>query len=100
MACCTVATAAKRAARCRSSSICSVLDDLHRNRSRYHSGFAPFVQEEANSTPPPLAVIERPVIDVHTDKRVRFAAIQTARETHRVIQRVLAMVKAVRDARA
>src|ERR1700682_49572 len=100
MACCTVATAAKRAARRWSSSISSVVNELHRNRSRYDSGFDPFVQEEANRTTTPLAVIERPVIDVHTDKGVRFAAIQAARETHRVIQRELAMVKTVRDARA
>src|ERR1700682_5389815 len=100
MACCTVATAAKRAARRWSSSICSVVNELHRNRSRYHSGFDPFVQEEANSTTTPLAVIERPVIDVHTNKRVRLAAIESARETHRVVQRILAMVETVRDARA
>src|SRR6267143_1033772 len=100
MACCTVATAAKRAARRWSSSISSVVNELHRNRSRYHSGFDPFVQEEANSTTTALAVIKRPVIDVHTDKGVGFAAIQAARETHRVIQRVLAMVKTIRDARA
>src|ERR1700738_164262 len=99
MACCTVATAAKRAARRWSSSISSVVNELHRNRSRYHSGFDPFVEEEANSTTTPLAVMERPIVDVHADEGVRFATIQAAPEPHRVIQLVLARVKPVRDAR-
>src|ERR1700682_4452782 len=100
MACCTVATAAKRAARRWSSSISSVVNELHRNRSRYHSGFDPFVQEEANSTTTPLPIIERPVVDVHSNKGVCLAAIEPACEAHRVVKRVLPMVKTVRDARA
>src|SRR6267143_2667397 len=100
MACCTVATAAKRAARRWSSSISSVVNELPRNRSRDHSGFDPFVQEEVNSTTTLLAVVERPVIDVHTDKGVGFAAIQAARDTHCVVQRVFPMVEAIGDARA
>src|ERR1700694_131894 len=100
MACCTVATAAKRAARRWSSSISSVVNGLHRHRSRNHSRFDPFIEEEADSTATALAVVERPVVDVHPDKSVRLAAVEAARETHRVVQRVLPMVETVRDALA
>src|SRR3979411_1920776 len=100
MACCTVATAAKRAARRWSSSISSVVNELHRHRSRNHSRFHSLVEEETDSPPARLAVIERPVVDIHPDERVRLAAIETAGETHRVIQRILPMVETVCDALA
>src|ERR1700736_3713927 len=98
MACCTVATAAKRAARRWSSSISSVVNELHRHRSRNHSRFDPFIQEEADSTTTALAVVERPVVDIHPDEGVCLAAIEAARETHCVIQRVLPVVETVCDA--
>src|SRR3954470_22803217 len=98
MACCTVATAAKRAARRCSSSISSVVNELHRNRPSYHARFHSFVEKEANCSATFITVVERPVIHVHADERISLAAIESPRKSHRVIEGILAMIETVRDA--
>src|SRR5688572_9140729 len=100
IACCTVATAAKRAARRWSSATSSVVNELHRDGTGDDSAFHTLVQKEADGGASALAVIERPIVDVHADEGVGLSAIETAREAHRVVERVLPVVEAVGDARA
>src|SRR5258705_748730 len=100
MACCTVATAAKRAARRSSSSMSSVVNELHRHGARYDPRFHSFVEEEPDCCPPPIAIVERPVVHVHPDEGVGLAPIEAARVTHGVIQRALSVVQAIGDALA
>src|SRR5450759_5194338 len=100
MACCTVATAANRAARRSSSAMSSVVNELHRHRTCYHAGPDAFVEEEPDCRSAALAVIERPVVHVHPDERVGLAPIETARIAHRVVESILAVFEAVRNALA
>src|SRR3954469_10281259 len=100
MACCTVATAANRAARRSSSAINSVVNELHRHRPGYDTRLDAFVEEKANGTAAALAVIERPVVDIHSYESVGFVAVEAPGVPHRVIQRVLAVVEAVGNALA
>src|SRR5258707_15774237 len=98
MACCTVATAANRAARRSSSATSSVVNELHRHRSRDHTRADTFVEEEPYRGASALAVIECPVVHVHSDERVGFAAIEPARVSHRMIEGALSMIEPVGDA--
>src|SRR6266849_4176938 len=98
MACCTVATAANRAARRSSSATSSVVNELHRHRTRYHAGPDAFLEEEPDCRPAALAVIERPVIHVHPDERVSLASVEATRKAHRMVQSAVAVIEAVRDA--
>src|SRR6266566_9449923 len=100
MACCTVATAANRAARRSSSATSSVVNELHRHRTRYHARSDAFVEEEANGFSSTLTVIERPIVHVHSDECVSLAAVQPARVAHRVIERVLAVIETISNALA
>src|SRR5688572_23703971 len=98
MACWTVATAANRAARRWSSSMSSVVNELHRHRASDDACFDSFVEKEADRLPPAIAVVERPVVHVHPDERVGLAPVEAASEAHRMIERILAVVESVRDA--
>src|SRR5437763_836529 len=98
MACCTVATAAKRAARRWSSSISSVVNELHRNRSSYHACFHSFVEKEANGSATFIAVVERPVIYVHANEGVSLTAVESAGKPHRVVESILPVIETVRNA--
>src|SRR6266568_9218532 len=100
MACCTVATAAKRAARRSSSATSSVVNELHRHRTRYHARLDAFIEEKANGRASAVAVVKRPVIDIHADELIGFAAIEPTRVTHRVVERVLAVIQTISDALA
>src|SRR5688500_6600680 len=100
IACCTVATAAKRAARRWSSATSSVVNELHRHGTGDDSAFHTFVQKEANGSATALAVVERPFVDVHADESVRLPTVEPARKSHCMVQRILAVVEAVGDARA
>src|ERR1700675_3694904 len=98
MACCTVATAANRAARRSSSATSSVVNELHRHRTCYHARPDAFVEEEPDRCPTAFAVVERPVIHVHPDERIGLSPVEATRKTHRMVQSVLAVIEAVRDA--
>src|SRR5688500_2800277 len=100
IACCTVATAAKRAARRWSSATSSDVNALPRDGTGDDSAFHTLVQKESDGSASALAVIERPIVDVHADEGVGLSAIETTREAHRVVERVLPVVEAVGDARA
>src|SRR4051812_32624171 len=63
-----------------------------------HTALDPFVEEEADRFPAALAVVERPVVDVHSDKGVGLAAIETAGKAHRMIERALSVIKSVSNA--
>src|SRR5258706_13228182 len=99
MACCTVATAANLAARRSSSATSSVVNELHRHRTRYHAGPDAFLQEEPDRCPAALAIVECPVIHVHPDERIRLASVEATRKPHRLAPRVLAAIGPVTDAR-
>src|ERR1700724_3350894 len=98
MACCTVATAANRAARRSSSATSSVVNELHRHRARYHARPDAFIEEEPYRSASALAVIECPVVDVHSNEGVGLASIESARIPHCVVERALPMVEPVGDA--
>src|SRR6202049_1423385 len=98
MACCTVATAANRAARRSSSATSSVVNELHRHRTRYYAGSDAFVEEEPDCRPAAITVIERPVIHVHPDERIGLTPVESTRKAHCMVQCVLAMIEAIRDA--
>src|SRR3990170_7667206 len=98
IACWTVATAAKRAARRCSSVTSSVVNELHRHWTRDHTASHAFIQEQPNGGAPARAVVERPVIDVHPDERIRFAAVQPAGKAHGMIERFGAVIQSVRNA--
>src|SRR3982074_3505381 len=97
MACCTVATAANLAARRSSSATSSVVNELHRHRTRYHAGPDAFLEEEPDCRPAALAVVECPVVHVHPDERVSLAPIEAARKAHRMIQPPFGVIEAVSD---
>src|SRR4051812_14364414 len=100
MACCTVATAAKRAARRSSSATSSVVNELHRDGTRDHTGPDSFVEEESDRFSAAITIIECPVVDVHADELVRFAAIEPSREAHGVVERALPVLEPECDALA
>src|SRR3982751_3744988 len=100
MACCTVATAANRAARRSSSATSSVVNELHRHGAGNDARLHAFVEEQADGRATALAVVEGPVIDVHADESVCLAAIEAAGEPHGVVERALSMIESVRDALA
>src|SRR3954471_10855658 len=100
MACCTVATAAKRAARRSSSPISSVVNELHRHRACDDARLDAFVEEKANGTSTALTIVERPIVDIHSHEGIGFSAVQAPRESHRVIECILAVVETIRDALA
>src|SRR3954471_21254131 len=100
MACCTVATAANRAARRSSSATSSVVNELHRYGARNDPRLHAFIEEQADGGAAALAVVEGPVIDVHADESVCLAAIEPAREPHGVVERALSMIESVGDALA
>src|ERR1700730_13950998 len=98
MACCTVATADNRAARRSSSATSSVVNELHRHRARYHARPDAFVEEEPDCRPASFAVVERPVIHVHPDERIGLAPVEATCKAHRMVQSILAVIEAIRDA--
>src|SRR5437588_86300 len=100
MACWTLATAANRAARLSSSATSSVVNELHRHRACDYARLDAFLEEKSNGLTSTLAVVERPVVDVHADECVSLLAIEVARVAHCVVERVLAVVEAVGDALA
>src|SRR5712671_7846716 len=100
MACCTVATAANRAARRSSSATSSVVNELHRHRPRDHTRADALVEEEPYRGASALAVIECPVVHVHSDERVGFAAIEPTCVSHRVIEGALPVIEPVCNALA
>ena len=55
-------------------------------------------EEEANGLPAALAVIERPVVDVHADEGVGLGAIEAASVLHRVVERSRPMLQSIRYA--
>src|SRR5688572_15549052 len=73
-------------------------NELHGDRPRYDPRANSPLQKPSYSLTPLVAVIQRPVVHVHPNELVGFAAIQAARVLHRVVQGILAMVEAIRDA--
>src|SRR5687767_11414811 len=100
MACCTVATAAKRAARRCSSATSSVVNELHRNGAGDDAAFHALVQKKTDRLAPTLAVVESPGIHVHADEGVGLSAVEAASKAHCVVERLAAVIEAVGDARA
>ena len=58
------------------------------------------VEQELHGAPARLAVVARPVVDVHAHEAVRAlrVVLEAARVAHRVAERLLPVVEAVVDA--
>ena len=56
-------------------------------------------EKTADRLPAPLAVIQRPVVDIHPDEFVGQVAAHVAGELQRVLHRLGAMIQAVLNAR-
>src|SRR5438045_9388708 len=100
MACCTVATAANRAARRSSSATNSVVNELHCHRVGYDAGLDTLVEKKSNCRASTLAVVEGPVVDVHPDECVSLVAVESARKAHGVVERVFPVIEPVGNALA
>ena len=55
------------------------------------------LEEKANSLAAAIAVVERPVVDVHPDEGVGLGSIEAAGVLHRVVERAAPMLQSVRD---
>src|SRR5688500_9837497 len=55
----------------------SVLDEANVDVARDESGVHAAIQQEPDRLPAPVAVVERPIVDVHADEGVRLAAIES-----------------------
>ena len=64
---------------------------------RYDSGLDATVQEDSNSLPATLAVVKRPVVDVHPDERIGILSLKTSGVAHGVIQRARAVLQTIGD---
>jgi hypothetical protein len=66
-------------------------DKLRPNGFRNNSSLGAAPEEEFNGRSSRLTIVERPVVDVHTDELVGLPALEASRESHGVIQRVGSM---------
>src|SRR5688572_1081939 len=57
-------------------------------------------EEEPHGCPPAIAVVERPVVHVHSDEGVGLRSVETACVLHGVVQRLRSMLQSVRYAGA
>ena len=56
------------------------------------------LEEESDGLAAALAVVERPVVDVHPDEGVGLRAVEAAGVLHRVVERTDAVLQSIRDA--
>src|SRR5919204_1043041 len=55
-------------------------------------------EELPDGASPGFAVVERPVVHVHADERIRLRPIQAARVLHGMVERGLSVLESIRDA--
>src|SRR5947208_4781910 len=75
-----------------------LLNKLRVNRMWNNPAFMSFDEQTLNCFAPALAVIERELIYPHRDKTIRERGIQVARELHRILQGIFAVVERVLNA--
>src|SRR5712691_12067644 len=70
----------------------NLVDELDVNRVRNDAALVAFGEQAADSFAATFAVIERQIVHPHRDKAIRQRRIHVARELHRVLQSVFAIV--------
>src|SRR3954464_4418198 len=92
------ATSAQRLSRLSRVFSRSGVHELHVHTLRNEARIVAAIEEKAHGLPAALAVIEGPVIHVHSHEGVGSAPLQTPCVLHRVIESALSMLQAIRDA--
>src|SRR5687768_12351188 len=76
----------------------SLCHEFNLQRPWHEAGAMPFLQKPPHRLPAALAVVQRPVVDVHADELVRQIAVHVPRVLERVSQRLLPVRQRITNA--
>src|SRR5262245_27946312 len=73
------------------------VDEFHVDRSLDDPSLDPPGQELTNGAASSVAVVERPVVHIHSDEGVGLGSLETTSVLHRVVERRRSMIQSIRD---
>src|ERR1035437_7818562 len=75
----------------------NVFDEFHRHAARNESSRNAATEQLSKRTAATVAIVEGPVVDIHTHESIGLGPIEATRKPHCMVERLLAMLQSIRD---